>query len=66
METGIYFVHIGDNKYAPTHSHLIRHSDKVHKPDLGPVPTFNSEPLGCNPQCTCTHNPDGTWNIHCS
>jgi hypothetical protein len=22
--------------------------------------------FSCNPQCHCTQNPDGTWNINCS
>lgn len=63
MEKGIYYVHIGDDNYAPTHSDFIRHGDKVH--DGGKVPSFNSGP-NCNPNCTCTQNPDGTWKITCN
>ncbi len=67
MEKGIYYVHIGNDNYAPTHSDFIRHNDKVHKPELGPVQSFSSPPNGCdNPNCKCTQNLDDSWNIVCN
>lgn len=65
MTPGIYFVHIGDDNYAPTHSSFIRNSDQVHNSDAGPVASFSSPP-NCQPTCTCTQNPDGTWKIVCN
>jgi len=65
MKEGFYFVHIGNDNYAPTHSSFIRHNDKIHNLEAGPLESLSSPP-NCQPECQCTENPDGTWKIVCN